>query len=283
MMDDRVLEVVNRSNQRGGRMLSVVDLIEADTLTLSQAGFLTARIEEGASLLVGASPGGAGKTAVMGALLTMLPPGEPLHVTHTGGGFGLGGGGGAGGTESWRTAGAGDCLVAYEISPASYEAYIWGGDLRDFLERGLAGARLFANLHADTLDEACDQIVTDNGATRAAFNAFDIFVPITVAGGFGRRSRVVERIDYRDGAGSPGAARSPGAAGSSAEAGSRSGPPGSPGAADPPGPAGWSHIGRSPTLSDRAGKIAQFLESLADDGVRRVEDVRRRWLEFLGE
>lgn len=268
-MDDRVLEVVNRSNQRGGRMLSVVDLMEADTLTPAQAGFLTARIEAGASVLVGASPGGAGKTAVMGALLTMLPPGESMHVTHTAGDFGLGGGGGAGGTETWRTAGTGDCLVAYEISPASYEAYIWGGDLREFLERGLAGARLFANLHADTLDEARDQIVTDNGAARAEFNAFDIFVPITVAGGLGRRSRVVERIDYRDagssrGDGSPGAAGSPGPVGS-------------------PGPAGWSHVGRSPTLSHRAAAIAQLLEDLADEGVRRIEDVRRRWLEFLGE
>ncbi len=259
MMDDRVLDVVNRSNQRGGRMLSVVDLIEADTLTLSQAAMLTARIEAGASVLIGASPGGAGKTAVMGALLTMLPPGEPVHVTHTGGGFGLGGGGGGrvDARAGWRDGGPGECLVAYEISPASYEAYIWGGDLREFLERGLAGARLFANLHADTLDEARDQIVTDNAATRAEFNAFDIFVPITVAGGFGRRSRVVERIDYRDGAGS------------SADAGS--------------GPTGWSHVGRSPTLSHRAGEIAQLLEDLVDEGVRRIEDVRRRWLAFLGE
>jgi hypothetical protein len=262
-MDDRVLEVVNRSNQRGGRMLSVVDLIEADTLTPPQAGFLAARIEAGASVLVGASPGGAGKTAVMGALLTMLPPGESVHVTHTGGGFGFGGG--AGGTETWRTAGTGYCLVAYEISPASYEAYIWGRDLRKFLERGLAGARLFANLHADTLDEARDQVITDNGAARAEFNAFDIFVPITVAGGLGRRSRVVERIDYRDavGSGSPGPARPPGRAGSL-------------------GTAGWSHVGRSPTLSDRAGEIAHLLEALVDEGVRNIEDVRRRWLEFLG-
>ncbi len=253
-MDDRVLEVVNRSNQRGGRMLSLIDLIEAETLTLSQAAALTARIEAGASVLVGAGPGGAGKTAVMGALLTMLPPGESVRVTHTGGGFGFGRGGH---TDAWREAGDGDCLVAYEISPASYEAYIWGQDLRDFLERGLAGARLFANLHADTLEEARDQIVIDNAAPRAGFNAFDVFVPITVAGGFGRRSRVVERIDYRD-------------------AGDSSRP-----VADTR-PAGWSHFGRSPTLSDRAGEIAHFLEGLADDDVRRIEDVRRRWLAFLG-
>ena len=266
-MDDRVLEVVNRSNQRGGRMLSIVDLIEAETLTPTQAAMLTARIEAGASVLVGASPGGAGKTAIMGALLTMLPPGESLHVTHAGNGFGLGEGGRA---ETWREAATGDCVVAYEISPASYEAYIWGRDLREFLERGLAGARLFANLHADTLEEARDQIVTDNGATRAAFNAFDVFVPITVAGGLGRRSRVVERIDYRSPDGSP-----PG--GSAAEANGL--PPG--GAAAEAG--GWSHFGRSPTPSGRAAEIAPFLQSLVDDGVRRIEDVRRRWRAFLGK
>ena len=136
-MDDRVLEVVNRSNQRGGRMLSVVDLIDAGTLTLEQAAVPTARIEAGSSVLVGANPGGAGKTAVMGALVTMLPPGESIHVTHTGRGFAFGG---AGRAETWRNAGSGDCLVAYEVSPGSYEAYIRDEDVRVFLERGLAGA-----------------------------------------------------------------------------------------------------------------------------------------------
>jgi hypothetical protein len=235
-------------------MLSVVDLIDAETITVAQAAVLTARVEAGDSVLVGASPGGAGKTAIMGALLTMLPPGESLHVTHTGNGFGLGERGRA---KAWREAADGDCVVAYEISPASYEAYIWGGDLREFLERGLAGARLFANLHADTLEEARDQIVTDNGATLAAFDAFDVFVPITVAGGLGRRSRVVERIDYRHPGSSP-------RGGAAADAG------------------GWSHVGRSPRLSRRAAEIAPFLENLADDDVRRIEDVRRRWLAFLG-
>lgn len=241
-MDDGVIEVVNGSNQRGGRMLSVVDLIDADTLTLEQAAVLTGRIEAGSSMLVGANPGGAGKTAVMGALLTMLPAGEPVYVTHTGRGFAFGG---AGRSERWRNAGPGDCLVAYEISPASYEAYIWGRDLRLFLDRGLAGARLFANLHADSLEEARDQIVGDNGATPAEFGAFDTFVPITVTGGFARLSRVVERIDCRE-------------------------------------EDGWSRLGRTPSLSGRAGEIAAFLEGLVADGTRRIEEVRRRWLRFVG-
>lgn len=227
-MADAVIGVVNRSNQRGGRMLSLVDLIEAETVTVEQGAWLTERIDDGASLLVGANPGGAGKTAVMGALLTMLPPDEPVYVTHQGG--------------DWRTAGPGDCLIAYEISPASFEAYIWGAEVRAFLERGRAGARLVANLHADTLEEAREQIADDNGAGRAGFNAFDLFVPITVRGG-GRRSRVVERLDYRS--------------------------------AD-----GWAAVGRTPQLSARAREIAGFLTRCSAEGTRRIEDVRQAWRAF---
>ena len=54
-------------------MLSLVDLIEAGTLDLALAAYLAAAMRSGASLLVGARPGGAGKTAVMCALLNFLP------------------------------------------------------------------------------------------------------------------------------------------------------------------------------------------------------------------
>ncbi|MFW5797584.1 MAG: hypothetical protein ACOCXE_03655 [Spirochaetota bacterium] len=231
-MSDDVIRVVNRSNQRGGRMLSLVDLVEAETFTLPMAAWVTERIEGGASFLVGANPGGAGKTAVMGALLVMLPPGERVYITRPG-------------DPSWRSAGSGDCLVAYEISPASFEAYIWGTELRTFVSRGLTGARLVANLHADTLEEAREQFVEDNGVDAEHFEVFDLFVPITMAGGLGRRARVVQQVDYtRDGA-------------------------------------GWTQVGREPELSPRGAEIARFLEDCNAAGRRRVEEVRAAWLEFL--
>ena len=43
-MRDVVTEVVNRANQRGGRMLSVVDLIERQTLSLDRASWRLRRI-----------------------------------------------------------------------------------------------------------------------------------------------------------------------------------------------------------------------------------------------
>ncbi|MFO8065799.1 MAG: hypothetical protein R6V29_14350 [Spirochaetia bacterium] len=237
-MPEDVLQVIINSNQRGGRMLSLVDLIEADTLTIGMAARLTELIEAGSSLLVGAVPGGAGKTAVMGALLTMLPAAEPVHVTrdasrargpHPGSG------------SSWRTAGAGECIVAYEISPASFEAYIWGQALREFVERGLEGARLVSNLHADTLEQAHDQLVEDNGVPAEHFNTFDLFVPIRVDGGVGRRTRVVEYVDYRDGE-------------------------------------SWTRISREPKLSPRAQEISAFFQDCLAEGTRRIEAVRNAWL-----
>ena len=174
-MGDDVLRVVNRSNQRGGRMLSLIDLIEADTVTLPLAAWLTERVEAGDSFLVGALPGGAGKTAIMGALLVMVPGDEPVRVTSGG---------------RWRSAGAGETVVASEISPASYEAYIWGREVRTFVELGISGARLVANLHADTLEQALTQLSDDNGVPDEHLSAFDFFVPITMNGGLGRRARI---------------------------------------------------------------------------------------------
>ena len=172
---DHVIAVVNRSNQRGGRMLSLVDLLEADTLTLGLAGFLVERIEAGASWLVGARPGGAGKTTVMGALLAMLPDGVPVHLSTSGG--------------HWRAAEPGECIVGYELSPGFYDAYVWGEDVAALTRRGLAGCRIVSNLHADTVAEAREQIVDQCGATEAGFRSFSIFLPIAIGSGLGRNTR----------------------------------------------------------------------------------------------
>jgi hypothetical protein len=68
-------------------MLSVVDLLEAGTLSLAQAAWLAARVAEGSSWLVGARPGGAGKTTVMAALLAMVPVAQRVRLTLTRGGW----------------------------------------------------------------------------------------------------------------------------------------------------------------------------------------------------
>jgi len=73
LLENNVAEI-NRCNQRGGRMLSFVDLLEANTLSREMAAYFLALISQGNSFMVGANPGGAGKTTVMCALLNFLPP-----------------------------------------------------------------------------------------------------------------------------------------------------------------------------------------------------------------
>ena len=227
-MSDDVLRVVNRSNQRGGRMLSVVDLITAGTFTLELAAWLVERIEQGSSWLVGANPGGAGKTAVMGALLVMLPRGEAVRITSGGSG--------------WQSAGAGECVVTYEISPAFYEAYIWGEECRRFARLGLNGTRIVANLHADTDGEARSQLLRDNGLTEQEADAFDLFVPIRMERSLSGVKRVVEQVHLFGGE-------------------------------------NGEVVGRSPGLSGRAQEIAQFLEKCRDRKILRIEELRREWLD----
>jgi type IV secretory pathway ATPase VirB11/archaellum biosynthesis ATPase len=69
-------------------MLSLVDLIEAGTLDLPLAAYLAAAMRAGASLMVGARPGGAGKTVVMCALLNFLPDDTVIRACGQPGGLG---------------------------------------------------------------------------------------------------------------------------------------------------------------------------------------------------
>lgn len=180
-MKNSVIETIYTANQRGGRMLSVIDLVERDTLTPEQAAFLTHRVAAGDSFLVGARPGGAGKTTLMCALLAMIPEDEPIALTTQ--------------DQSWQNLAPRHCLVAYEISPGSYLAYIWDKDLRTFLDEGLRGNRLVTNLHADDLQEAYEQLVSDNGATSQQFDTFNLFLPIYTSGSFLSSRHKVPFID----------------------------------------------------------------------------------------
>ncbi len=153
---DEVIYYVNRSNQRSARMLSVIDLIQARTLTIQSAAWLLQRILEGYSWLVGAKPGAAGKTTVSSALLAMLPPDTKIHLL--------------GDYSSHRDSvpkncSKNICILTYEISPASYDGYIWGRDVKLMTQLGMAGCRLVGNLHADTLEQAREQICRIGGAT----------------------------------------------------------------------------------------------------------------------
>jgi len=221
-------------------MLSVVDLLESGTLTAGQTAWLLSRILRGSSWLVGARPGGAGKTTVMSALLAMVPPDAPVWLTNAGSG--------------WKECRSGDYIVSYELSPGFYDAYIWGQDVVRMTELGTAGCRIVSNLHADTLGQARAQIVGECGAAEAGFRAFQIFLPLSLKGSRFSATPIVERIDYvRNGVWY-----------SLAREELERPVPGKSDSPDPP----------------PVAKIIDFLTSCRSHEIRLVEDVREAWLEW---
>ena len=135
---------IDQLNQRGGRMLSIVDLIQAGTISVEMAAYAMRAMHEGASLLTAARPGGAGKTTLMAALLSLLPPGVPI---------GHGGRPPRDPRRAGQPAAEPACYLAHEIGSGDWYGYIWGRDVADFFSLIEGQRRIASCLHADTLEE----------------------------------------------------------------------------------------------------------------------------------
>lgn len=172
-------ETIRRCNQRGGRMLSIVDLLEAGTLTRDLAAYALAAIGAGASFMVGAQPGGAGKTTVMGALLNLVPRDTKLVTAEN---------------EAVVEQGIIErsprrCYVCHEIGAGFYHAYLWGKALRHYFKLPVAGHMLATNLHADTFEQARHQVCVENAVPEADFRHMNLlfFISVEHSGGNVRR------------------------------------------------------------------------------------------------
>lgn len=170
-------------------MLSVFDLLSAETLDLDLAAYLMARISKGASFMVGAVPGGAGKTTVMCALLNFVPADVSLVAATAETVCGA-----AEGKASRR-----NCYVCHEIGSGYYYAYLWSDALRTYCRLSEQSHMLATNLHADDVDEARDQICGANGVPSALFNRFELLIFLRVRGGYFDARRRIELVYSSDG------------------------------------------------------------------------------------
>jgi len=172
------LQEIEALNQRGGRMLSVVDLIGDGTLDARVAGYLLASVAAGASFLCAAGPGGVGKTTLMACLLSFLPPGERITTV----------------TDPWRV-GEPDrptCYLCHEIGAGHWYGYLWGEAAARFL--ALRGhGRIAASLHADTVGEVAEQLLgPDVAADEADLAAVDLLAFMVRVGSTRRVSAIFE-------------------------------------------------------------------------------------------
>ncbi len=173
-------------------MLSLVDLMAADTIPLDLAAYLAGKVYAGASFLVGASPGGAGKTTVMGALLACVPPGCRLIPADN--------------IEELVTPPAHDmknplCYVCHEIGAGFYYAYLWDRGARAFFALPQKGHQIATNLHADTYEECRAQLCDENGVAAPNFNAVNYLIFLRVGRGLRAAKRTIETVWESDGKG----------------------------------------------------------------------------------
>lgn len=161
-------------------MLTLIDLIVARTVDLPLAAYLAAVMRRDGSLLVGARPGGAGKTTVMCALLNFLPTATALQPIE-----------GRVVLQRGREDGAyGEtCYLAHEIGDGYYYAYVWGQEARAFFELGGAGHTIASNLHADTLAETRAQLCDENGVAPAHLATVTLKLYLRLDRGAGWRVR----------------------------------------------------------------------------------------------
>ena len=134
--------------------------------------------------MVGAVPGGAGKTTVMCALLNLVPAqvelvaATPEAVSHA----------------SEVGAGPQYCYICHEIGAGSYFAYLWDEDLRRYCRLASAGHMLATNLHADDPEQAQDQVCRQNGVLEADFRRFDLLMFLRVEGDYWNARRQIATV-----------------------------------------------------------------------------------------
>lgn len=164
----KVLEDLCRWHWGDGRPLSLLDLIELETIGTDLAAWLVSHISRGASLITGAGPGGVGKTTMMRALLGFVPDERHFAALLPG--------------EVSCPDGTLCCAISHELSDHPVPFYLWGDNLRAFFALSEQGHMLAANMHADDLAEARSQIVEANDVPESQFRAVSLFLFMRIEG-----------------------------------------------------------------------------------------------------
>ncbi len=178
--------VIDGLNQRGGRMLSMVDLLAAGTVALEMAAEMVEVVAGGGSFLTAAGPGGVGKTTLMGAMLAFLPTGTRIVTIE-------------GPRTLARLAGRPpadrECLVVHEIGAGAWQGYLWGSAVGRYFELGTAARRCLAsNLHAETYEQAAAQLTgAPLGVAPEALGRIDLLAFMAAPGGKRRVTAVWRR------------------------------------------------------------------------------------------
>ncbi len=189
--NDSILEQILYMQQRGGRMLSIIDLIRAGTVPKELAAYLINGIINGKSISSGSLIGGTGKTTLLASLLAFIPNNR-YFITVTYSNL----------RDLLKNQDPGKKVVylCHEISPANYYSYLWGKDINLYLSlKKTINQQLAFTIHADTYDELFKQIVnSETGLTENDFLKIDLLVFIKAVETSGYPERKVTYVYETD-------------------------------------------------------------------------------------
>lgn len=187
------LREIDSLNQRGGRTLSIVDLIEAGTVNAEMSAYLLTCVANGASFFTAAQPGGAGKSTVLANLLGFLPPGTRIVSTSSPAVIDQ---------ELSRPAGEPTCVLAHEIGSGHWYGYIWGDAVRKYFQLIDGPRRIGSCQHADTMEELSSILLSPPlSVPRADLNKLDLALFMHVDGGWTSTRRRVCAVHEATGEG----------------------------------------------------------------------------------
>jgi len=157
-------EVIGSLDQRGG-MLGWDYLVKVGTIPNECVSIIEESMKKRLSFLVGAKPGGAGKTTIMGAMLSLRPDSEQLIVFNK-----------QNISES-KDPNEQKCFVVHEIGSGSWYGYAWGQHALNLLRipKDNPGAKIAGNLHCDTLQDVKETIYGFNGS-ESDLNCVDLLI-----------------------------------------------------------------------------------------------------------
>ncbi|HOX38940.1 MAG TPA: hypothetical protein PL033_13195 [Candidatus Brocadiia bacterium] len=177
------LRQIEDLNQRGGRTLSITDMIRAGTLSAQMAAYMFRAVARGASVLTAAVPGGAGKSTLLANLLNFLPPGTRIITTPDGAAIRA---------NLKKPPGGSPCFLVHEIGGGPYYAYIWERDVADFFRLAGSGRRIAACVHAETLKGLRGILLSPHlGVQENDFRNLDLIAFMSVCG---EGARVIRRV-----------------------------------------------------------------------------------------